>query len=71
MRQVSNTNHLACTWRVRMKGEESIKGEGRSERSGSRNKERNTVVIKNQICNQTCEKYIRTDFLELCRRRFL
>ena len=28
MGQVSSTNHLACTWRVRMKEEESIKEEG-------------------------------------------
>ena len=67
MRQVSNTNLLVCTWRVEMKGEESIKGEGSNERGGSRNQERNTVATKNQICNQTCEKYIRTDILELCR----
>ena len=66
MRQVLNTNHLACTWRVRMKGEEIIKGEGGNERKGLRNQERNTVAIGNQICNQTCEKYIRTDLLELC-----
>ena len=49
-----------------MKEEESIKGKGGSERKGSRNQERNTVAIRNQICNQTCEKYIRTDLLELC-----
>ena len=29
---------------------------------GLRNQERNTVVIRNQIGNQTYEKYIRTDF---------
>ena len=61
-----NTNHLACMWRVKMRGEESIKGEGGNERKGLRNQERNTVAIGNQICNQTCEKYIRTDLLELC-----
>ena len=49
-----------------MKGEEIIKGEGGNERKGLRNQERNTVAIGNQICNQTCEKYIRTDLLELC-----
>ena len=26
-----NTNHLACTWRVEMKGEDSIKEEGDNE----------------------------------------
>ena len=28
MGQVLSTNHVACTWRVRMKKEESIKEEG-------------------------------------------
>ena len=49
-----------------MKGKESIKGEGSNERRGLRNQEGNTIAIRNQICNQTCEKYIRTDLLELC-----
>ena len=31
------------------------------------NQERNIVAIRNQLYNQTCEKYIRTDFLRLCR----
>ena len=53
-----------------MKGKESIKGEGSNKGKGSRNQERNTVAIRNQICNQTCEKYIRASFLELCRERF-
>ena len=66
MGKISNTNHLTCTWRVRMKGEESIKGGGGSEIRRSRNQERNTVAIGNQICNQTCEKYIRTDLFGLC-----
>ena len=35
-----------------------------------RNQGRNTVAIKNQLCNQTYKKYIRTDFLELCQERF-
>ena len=48
-----NTNHLACMWRVKMKGEGSIKEEGGTERKGSRNQERNTVAIMNQICNQS------------------
>ena len=50
-----------------MKGEESIKGEGSNETGKSRNQERNTVAIMNQIYNQTCEKRIRTDLLGLCR----
>ena len=50
--------------------ENSIKGEGSNETRGSENQERNIVAIKNQICNQTCEKYIRIDLLELCRERF-
>ena len=49
MKQVSSTNHLACTWWVRMKEEESIKEEGGTERKGrSRDQEKNTVAIKNQ-----------------------
>ena len=67
MGQVSNTNHLVCMWRVKIKGEESIKGEGSNEIGGSRKEERNIVAIKNQTCNQTCKKYIRTDLLGLCR----
>jgi len=51
-----------------MKEEKSIKGEGGSERMRSRNQEKNTVAIKNQLCNQTFEKYIRTDLLGLCRK---
>ena len=35
-----------------------------------KNHKRNTVAIKNQICNQTCVKYIRTHLLRLCRWRF-
>ena len=31
-----------------------------------KNQERNTVAIRNQICNETCMKYIRTDLLGLC-----
>jgi len=53
-----------------MKGEESIKGEKGNERRRSRNQEKNTVAIRNQICNHTREKYMRTDLLELCRIRF-
>ena len=30
---------------------------------GSRNLERNTVAIRNQLCNQTYEKNIGADFL--------
>jgi len=53
-----------------MKGEDSIKEEGDNERGRSRNQERNTIAIRNQICSQTCKKYIRTDLLKLCRGRF-
>ena len=35
-----------------------------------KNHERNTVTIKNQICNQSCVKYIRTHLLGLCGGRF-
>ena len=37
MGQVSKTNYLVCTWRVKVKGEGSIKGEGGNEKGGSRN----------------------------------
>ena len=46
-----NTNHLACTWKVEMKREDSIK-KGGNERGGSKLRE-NTIAIKNYICNQT------------------
>ena len=55
---------------VKMKEEESIKGEGSNETKGSRNQEKNTVAIRNQIYNQTCEKHIKTYLLGLCRERF-
>ena len=62
-----NINRLVYTWRVRMKGEESIKEEVGNEREGLEKKKKNTVAIKNQTCNQTCEKYIRTNLLGPCR----
>ena len=34
----NNTNHPSCTWRVKMKGEESIKGERGTERMESKEK---------------------------------
>ena len=40
MGQVLGTNHLACMWKVRMKEEESIKGEGDNERGGSKSREK-------------------------------
>ena len=70
MGQVSSTNHLVCTWRVEIKREKSIKKEGSNERRGSRNQERNTVAIKNQHCNQTYEKYVKTDLLRSCPGQF-
>ena len=51
MGQGSKTNNLACMWKVRMKEKKSIKGEGGSERMRSRNQKRNTVAIRNQLCN--------------------
>ena len=42
-----NTSHLACTWRAKMKGKESIKERGGKERRGSKNQEGNTVAIEN------------------------
>ena len=32
-----------------------------------KNQEKSTVATKNQTCNQTCMKYIRTHLLGLCR----
>ena len=39
-------------------------------RENDRNQEKNTITIRNQICKQTCEKYIKTDLFELCQGRF-
>ena len=50
-----------------MEREEGIK-EGGAIRIGDEKK--NTVAIKNELCNQTWEKYIRTDLLGLCWGRF-
>ena len=46
------------------------KGQGGSERKGSRNQESNTIAIKNQHHNQTYAKYIKTDLIGLCWGRF-
>jgi len=40
-------------WRVKIKGEESIKKGRGNERRGSENLEKNTVTIRKQTCNQT------------------
>ena len=50
-----------------MEREEGIK-EGGAIRM--RDEKKNIVVIKNELCNQTWEKYIRTALLELCRGQF-
>ena len=42
-----NTGHLACMWRAKMKGKNSIKERGGKEKRGSRNQERNTVATEN------------------------
>ena len=47
-----NTNYLACMWRAKVKGKESIKEKSCKERRGLENQERNTVAIRNQTCNQ-------------------
>ena len=39
-------------------------------RGDRKNHKRNTIAIKNQICNQTCVKYIRTHLLGLCQGGF-
>ena len=46
-----NTNHLACTWRTRMKGEGSVKGRGGNRKGRSENQKRNIVATENQTCN--------------------
>ena len=43
MGQISSTHHLVCTWRVEMKREKSIKGEGNNE-SGDWNFVRENTV---------------------------
>ena len=55
---------------VEMKGKDSIKGEGGNETKGLENQERNTVAIRNRICNQNYVKYIRIDLLGLGQGRF-
>ena len=47
-----NTNHLACTWKVEMKREDSINKEEGNEKGGLKLRE-NSIAIKNYICNQT------------------
>ena len=47
------TNHLECTWKVEMKGKDSIKREGVSEKGDRKKEERNTAAIENQTCNVT------------------
>ena len=44
MGQVLSTNHVACTWRVRMKKEESIK-EGESNGRGDHKFIRESIVV--------------------------
>ena len=65
-----NTSHLTSTWRAKVKVKESIKNKRCKERGDWKNHKRNTVAIKNQICNQNCVKYTRTHLLILCRGRF-
>ena len=65
-----NTSYLASTWREKVKAKESIKKKRCKERGDRKNHKRNTVAIKNQICNQTCVKYTRTHLLGSCRGRF-
>ena len=56
--------------RIKIIQGELYKGRDPSWRGDRKNHKRNTVAIKNQICNQTCVKYIRTRLLGLCRWRF-
>ena len=65
-----NTSHLASTWRAKVKARESIKKKEAKREEDRKNHKRNTVLIKDQICNHTCVKYTRTHLLGLCRGRF-
>ena len=51
MGQVSSTYHLVCMWRVEMKREKSIKGEGSNEKEGSEICKRKHYSNLNHICN--------------------
>ena len=65
-----NTSHLASTWRAKVKARESIKKKEAKREEDRKNHKRNTVLIKDQICNHTCVKYTRTHLLRLCRGPF-
>ena len=44
-----NTNHRTCTWKVEMRGGDSIKEEGDNETGGSINKkeeDKNTIALR-------------------------
>ena len=56
--------------RIKIIQGELYNGRDPSWRGDQKNHKRNTVAIKNQICNQTCVKYIRTRLLGLCWWRF-
>ena len=44
-----NTYHLACTWKVEMKGEDSIREEGDNERRGRKTKRKNIVALRTEF----------------------
>ena len=67
MGQVSSTNHLASTWRVRMKEEQSIKEEGGNGEGDQKIRKRKHCNSLNHICNHFQSIYTRTDLLELYR----
>ena len=56
--------------RIKIIQGELYNGRDPSWRGDQKNHKRNTVAIKNQICNQTCVKYIRTHLLRLCWGQF-
>ena len=67
MGQVSSTYHLVCMWRVEMKREKSMKGEGSNEREGSEICKRKHYSNLNHICNHFQSIYTRTYILGLCQ----
>ena len=58
-------------WKAKIVWKELYKGRDLPWNEDRKIKEGNTVAIKNQTCNHTCEEYIRIDLLELVLRMIL
>ena len=65
-----HVDYLACTWKVEMKRKDNIKEKGVSETGGSKRRRKITVAFRTDFVIKFEKKYIRTDLLELCQRRF-